>query len=83
MSDKMQGFIINDRSVTIPGSPETVLTERGKSVIRRTLTGRYRNFEDLLGTIDWLLDDRPSAYVTGQTVAIDGGISGSCRRIVQ
>ena len=58
---------------TILGSPETGLTERGKSVIRQTPAGRFGNPEDLLGTIDWLLDDRLSAYVTGQTVAIDGG----------
>ena len=67
------GFFINDRSITILGSPETGLTERGKSVIRQTPAGRFGNPEDLLGTIDWLLDDRLSAYVTGQTVAIDGG----------
>ena len=73
MSDKMQSFIFDDHSITIPGSPETDLSERGKSVIRRTLTGRYGNFEDLLGTIDCLLDDRSSAYITSQTVAIDGG----------
>ena len=67
------GFFINDRSITILGSPETVLTERGKSVIRQTPSGRFGNPEDLLGTIDWLLDDRLSSYVTGQTVAVDGG----------
>ena len=67
------GFFINDRSIKILGSPEIGLTERGKSVIRQTPSGRFGIPEDLLGTIDWLLDDRLSAYVTGQTVAVDGG----------
>lgn len=67
------GFFINDRSIKILGSPETGLTERGKNVMRQTPAGRFGNPEDLLGTVDWLLDDRLSSYVTGQTIAVDGG----------
>ncbi|MBQ6366886.1 MAG: SDR family oxidoreductase [Oscillospiraceae bacterium] len=67
------GFFINERSIKILGSPETGLTERGKNVMRQTPAGRFGNPEDLLGTVDWLLDDRLSSYVTGQTIAVDGG----------
>ena len=67
------GFFINERSVKILGSPETGLTERGKNVMRQCPAGRFGNPEDLLGCVEWLLDDRKSAYVNGITIAIDGG----------
>lgn len=67
------GFFINERSIKILGSPETGLTERGKNVMRQTPSGRFGVPQDLLGTVDWLVDDRMSAYVTGQTIAVDGG----------
>lgn len=67
------GFFINERSIKILGSPETGLTERGRNVMRQTPSGRFGVPQDLLGTVDWLIDDRMSSYVTGQTIAVDGG----------
>lgn len=67
------GFFINDRSIKILGSPETGLTQRGQNVMRQTPAGRFGNPEDLLGCVEWLLDDRKAAYVTGITVPVDGG----------
>ena len=34
---------------------------------------RFGVAEDLLGCVDWLLNDEASAFVTGVTIPIDGG----------
>lgn len=67
------GFFINDRSIKILGSPETGLTKRGESVMSHTPMKRFGQPEDLLGCVNYLLDDRCAAYVTGVTMPVDGG----------
>lgn len=67
------GFFVNERSVQYLGSPETGLTPRGESVIGHTPMERFGQAEDLLGCVEWLLDDGASAFVTGITVPVDGG----------
>lgn len=67
------GFFVNERSKVYLGTPESGLTARGKSVISHTPMGRFGNAGDLTGTINWLLDDRAAAFVTGITVPVDGG----------
>lgn len=67
------GFFINERSIKILGSPETGLTQRGQNVMSHMPMQRFGNPEDLVGCINWLLDDRAASYVTGITVPVDGG----------
>lgn len=67
------GFFINERSKIILGTPETGLTQRGQSVMNHTPAGRFGDPRDLVGCVEWLLDDRAAAYVTGITVPVDGG----------
>ncbi len=50
------------------------LTARGQRIIAHTPLGRFGVPEDLLGAILWLLSPA-SAFVTGVTVAVDGGFS--------
>lgn len=66
------GFFVNDRSVKFLGTPETGLTPRGQQVISHTPMARFGKPEDLLGCVEWLLDDEKSAFVSGITVAVDG-----------
>ena len=37
--------------------------------------GRFGEPEDLLGTLNFLLDDNASAFVTGVTIPVDGGFA--------
>jgi len=37
--------------------------------------GRFGSPDELLGTVDWLIDEAASGFVTGITVPIDGGFS--------
>lgn len=67
------GFFVNERSVNYLGTVETGLTERGISVINHTPMGRFGEAKELLGCVEWLLDDDKSGFVTGITVPVDGG----------
>jgi len=64
-----------------PGFFSTPLTapvfadpQRAQSMAERTMIGRNGELEDLTGTALWLASDA-SAYVTGQTIFVDGGFS--------
>lgn len=67
------GFMVNERSKGYLGTVEDGLTARGQSVINHTPMGRFGKAEDLLGCVNWLLNDAESAFVTGITVPVDGG----------
>ncbi len=64
-----------------PGPIETPLTravhsEATRDNWRRAVAlGRYGQARELCGTINWLLDDSASGYVTGQIIAVDGGFT--------
>ena len=67
------GFIINDRSKKILGTPEEGLTKRGQDVIDHTPMDKFGQASDMCGCIRWLIDERASGFVTGVTIPIDGG----------
>ncbi len=67
------GFFVNERSINYLGTVETGLTARGQNVINHTAMGRFGEAKDLLGTVNFLLDDRMASFVTGITVPCDGG----------
>ncbi len=71
------GFMVNDRSRKYLCTPDGGLSARGEQVMAHTPMGRFGEAEDLLGCVDWLLDDAKSAFVTGITVPIDGGFLSS------
>ncbi len=64
-----------------PGPVETPLVAdmHSKAARRAWVTrvpkGRYATPEEMAGTAIFLLDDSKSRYVTGQTIAVDGGMS--------
>jgi NAD(P)-dependent dehydrogenase (short-subunit alcohol dehydrogenase family) len=67
------GFFVNDRSKKILCTPEGGLTQRGQNIMNHTPMGRFGEAKELLGCVNWLLDDEKASFVTGQTVAVDGG----------
>jgi NAD(P)-dependent dehydrogenase (short-subunit alcohol dehydrogenase family) len=71
------GFFANDRSRKILLTEEGGLTARGQSVMAHTPMKRLGEAQDLLGAVCWLLDDERAAFVTGITVAVDGGFTSS------
>lgn len=67
------GFIINERSKKILGTPEEGLTKRGQDVINHTPMRKFGQASDMCGCIRWLIDDRAAGFVTGVTIPVDGG----------
>lgn len=67
------GFFVNERSKTFLGTVESGLTARGKTVIDHTPMKRFGEAKDLLGCVEWLLNDTVSDFVTGITIPVDGG----------
>lgn len=67
------GFIVTPMSVNYLGSPETGLSPRGQKVISHTPMGRFGKSKDIVGTVEFLIDDEAAAFVTGVTVPVDGG----------
>jgi len=71
------GFMVNERSRQYLMTPDGGLSPRGEQVMHHTPMGRFGEAEDLLGCVNWLLDDSASAFVTGITVPVDGGFLSS------
>ena len=71
------GFMVNERSKQYLMTPDGGLSPRGEQVMHHTPAGRFGEAEDLLGCVNWLLDDNVSSFVTGITVPVDGGFLSS------
>ena len=71
------GFMVNERSRQYLMTPDGGLSPRGEQVMAHTPMGRFGEAQDLLGCVNWLLDDSASAFVTGITVPVDGGFLSS------
>ncbi len=71
------GFMVNERSRGYLMTPDGGLSPRGEQVMHHTPMGRFGEAVDLLGCVNWLLDDSVSSFVTGITVPVDGGFLSS------
>ena len=71
------GFMVNARSRQYLMTPDGGLSPRGEQVMHHTPAGRFGEAQDLLGCVEWLLDDERAGFVTGITVPVDGGFLAS------
>jgi len=71
------GFFANERSRKILMTEDGGLTSRGQNVMAHTPMKRLGEAQDLLGAVCWLPDDVRAGFVTGVTIAVDGGFSAS------
>ncbi len=71
------GFFVNERSVKYLRTPDGGLSPRGENVMHHTPMKRFGEAPDLLGCVEWLLNDEKAAFVTGITVPVDGGFLSS------
>ena len=71
------GFFVNERSKKILCTPDGGLTPRGEQVMAHTPAGRFGEADELLGCVEWLLNDEKAGFVTGITVPVDGGFLAS------
>lgn len=71
------GFFINERSQKLLLKPEGGYSPRGKSIIEHTPMKAFGEAPQLLGCMNWLIDEQASGFVTGITIPIDGGFLAS------
>ena len=71
------GFFVNERSIKYLRTPDGGLSPRGENVMHHTPMQRFGEAQDLLGCVEWLLDDEKAAFVTDITVPVDGGFLSS------
>ena len=71
------GFFVNERSKQYLMTPDGGFSPRGQQVIAHTPAGRFGEAPELLGCVEWLLDDERAGFVTGITVPVDGGFLAS------
>ena len=71
------GFFVNERSIKYLRTPDGGLSPRGERVMQHTPLQRFGEAPELLGCVEWLLDDCKAAFVTGITVPVDGGFLAS------
>ncbi|MBR9777076.1 MAG: SDR family NAD(P)-dependent oxidoreductase [Cytophagales bacterium] len=67
------GFFINDRSKKILLDAGGQPTDRGESILRQTPLKRFGQARELIGCMNWLIDEEASGFVTGTILPIDGG----------
>lgn len=67
------GFFLNDRSTKLLTTPDGGFTQRGASIIRQTPLKRFGEAPELVGTLNFLINDEASGFMTGVTLPIDGG----------
>ncbi len=67
------GFFLNDRSRKLLLKEDGGFSPRGENIIHHTPMKKFGEASQLLGTLNWLLDDDASGFVTGIVVPVDGG----------
>jgi NAD(P)-dependent dehydrogenase (short-subunit alcohol dehydrogenase family) len=71
------GFFLNDRSRKLLLKPEGGYSERGQSIMDHTPMKAFGEAPQLVGTMNWLIDEEASGFVTGITIPVDGGFLAS------
>jgi len=71
------GFFVNERSRKLLYGEGGELSERGTRVLGHTPMKRFGEAQELLGAVNWLIDDEAAGFVTGITVPVDGGFLSS------
>lgn len=67
------GFFLNDKSRKRLTNEDGSLSLRGQSIIQHTPAARFGDAHELLGAMNYLLDEDASGFVTGITIPVDGG----------
>ena len=69
------GFFVTNQNRGLLFNEDGTPTARTGKILRSTPMGRFGEAEELLGTLEWLLDENKAGFVTGITVPVDGGFS--------
>ncbi len=70
------GFFLNERSKKLLLTPEGY-SSRGSNIIQHTPMRRFGEATELIGCMNWLINDEAAGFVTGTVIPIDGGFLAS------
>jgi hypothetical protein len=71
------GFFLNDRSRKIMFNEDGSKTARATSVLGHTPMKRFGEAAELIGCMNWLINDEAAGFATGIIVPVDGGFLAS------
>lgn len=71
------GFFVNKRSRKLLFTEDGGHSPRGERVLQHTPMKQFGEADQLLGCLNWLIDDEAAQFVTGITVPVDGGFLSS------
>ena len=69
------GFFVSNQNRSLLFNDDGTPTARTKKIINATPMKRFGEAEELLGAVNFLLDEKKSGFVTGVVLPIDGGFS--------
>ena len=69
------GFFSTKQNAALLWNPDGTPTARTGKILAATPMGRFGEPEELLGTLQFLLDDTASGFITGVVIPVDGGFS--------
>ena len=69
------GFFETNQNKALLRNPDGSYTERAQKILSQTPMSRFREPEELVGTLLWLVDNKASGFVNGIVVPVDGGFS--------
>lgn len=69
------GFFATEQNKALLFDDEGNYTPRSKKIIGSTPMGRFGIPKDLLGTVEYLIDNDASGFVTGVVIPVDGGFN--------
>ena len=67
------GFFVTQQNKDLLVDAEGNYTARSKKIIEATPMKKFGQPEDLLGALLFLVDESYSSFITGTTLAVDGG----------
>lgn len=69
------GFFVTNQNRALLFNEDGTATPRTEKILRATPMGRFGEAQELLGAVEWLLNEEKAGFVTGVTIPIDGGFS--------
>ncbi len=69
------GFFVTKQNKALLFNEDGSATKRSEKILAATPMGRFGDASELLGAVDFLLDEARSGFITGITLPVDGGFS--------
>ncbi len=69
------GFFVTDQNRALLYNDDGSATPRTSKILAATPMGRFGDTDELLGAVEFLIDEKRSGFITGVTLPVDGGFS--------